>query len=156
MSAAGTVILEAVELPEATCSHGRFVVAEFSLTSSAFVAGGAIPRRHACDGEDHSPPLSWSAPPGDARSLALILDDPDAPSGRFVHWLAWGITPDAGGLAEGSSRRWRGATTSARSAIGGHARRAAMGGTATASASTRWPRTCRLRPASACGSWNRP
>jgi len=76
-------------------------VAEFSLTSSAFVPGGAIPRRHACDGEDHSPPLSWSAPPGGTRSLALILDDPDAPSGRFIHWLAWGITPDAGGLADG-------------------------------------------------------
>jgi Raf kinase inhibitor-like YbhB/YbcL family protein len=103
MSVAGTVILEAVELPEATCSHGRFAVAEFSLTSSAFVAGGAIPRRHACDGEDHSPPLSWSAPPGDARSLALILDDPDAPSGRFIHWLAWGIPPDAGGLADGQA-----------------------------------------------------
>ena len=76
-------------------------MAEFSLTSSAFVPGGAIPRRHACDGEDHSPPLSWSAPPGGTRSLALILDDPDAPSGRFIHWLAWGITPDAGGLADG-------------------------------------------------------
>jgi len=78
-------------------------VAGFSLTSSAFVPGGPIPRRHACDGEDHSPPLSWSAPPGGTRSLALILDDPDAPSGRFIHWLAWGITPDAGGLADGQA-----------------------------------------------------
>jgi Raf kinase inhibitor-like YbhB/YbcL family protein len=83
--------------------EGRFEVAEFSLTSSAFAYGQAIPRRHTCDGEDRSPPLSWSSPPGDARSLALILDDPDAPGGRFIHWLAWSIHPDAGGLAEGQA-----------------------------------------------------
>jgi Raf kinase inhibitor-like YbhB/YbcL family protein len=78
-------------------------VAEFSLTSSAFVPGGIIPRRHTCDGEDRSPPLSWSAPPAGTGSLALILDDPDAPGGRFIHWLAWGITPDTGGLGEGEA-----------------------------------------------------
>ncbi len=65
-------------------------MAEFSLTSSAFAHGGAIPRRHTCDGEDRSPPLSWLAPPAGTRSLASILDDPDAPTGRFIHWLAWG------------------------------------------------------------------
>jgi Raf kinase inhibitor-like YbhB/YbcL family protein len=79
------------------------VVAEFSLTSSAFAAGGTIPRRHACDGEDRSPPLSWSPPPTGTRSLVLILDDPDAPGGRFIHWLAWGINPDSGGLGEGEA-----------------------------------------------------
>ncbi len=78
-------------------------MAEFSLTSSAFAPGGTIPRRHTCDGEDHSPPLSWSPPPAGTRSLALILDDPDAPGGRFIHWLAWGITPQAGGLADGEA-----------------------------------------------------
>jgi Raf kinase inhibitor-like YbhB/YbcL family protein len=78
-------------------------VAEFSLTSSAFTPGGSIPRRHTCDGEDQSPPLSWSAPPHGTRSLALILDDPDAPGGRFIHWLAWGIAPDAAGLAGGQA-----------------------------------------------------
>jgi hypothetical protein len=61
-------------------------MAEFSLTSAAFAVGGTIPRRHSCDGEDRSPPLSWAAPPPGSRSLALILDDPDAPGGRFVHW----------------------------------------------------------------------
>jgi Raf kinase inhibitor-like YbhB/YbcL family protein len=76
-------------------------VVEFLLTSSAFAAGGATPRRHTCDGQDRSPPLSWTAPPTGSRSLALILDDPDAPGGRFIHWLAWGIAPDTGGLAEG-------------------------------------------------------
>jgi Raf kinase inhibitor-like YbhB/YbcL family protein len=83
--------------------EGRFAVDEFSLSSSAFADGEPIPRRHTCDGEDQSPPLSWSAPPAATRSLALILDDPDAPSGRFVHWLAWGITPDPGGLAGGQA-----------------------------------------------------
>ena len=78
-------------------------MAEWPLTSSAFAVGGTIPRRHTCDGEDRSPPLSWTAPPTGSRSLALILDDPDAPGGRFVHWLAWGIGPDAGGLAEGEA-----------------------------------------------------
>ncbi len=76
-------------------------MAEFLLTSSAFVEGGTIPRRHTCDGADRSPPLSWTTPPAGSRSLALILDDPDAPGGRFIHWLAWGIAPDSGGLAEG-------------------------------------------------------
>jgi Raf kinase inhibitor-like YbhB/YbcL family protein len=78
-------------------------VAEFSLTSSAIAPGGTVPRRHTCDGEDRSPPLSWSAPPTATGSLALILDDPDAPGGRFTHWLAWGITPDTSGLAEGQA-----------------------------------------------------
>jgi Raf kinase inhibitor-like YbhB/YbcL family protein len=78
-------------------------VAEFSLSSSAFEAGSSIPSRHTCDGEDLSPPLSWPAPPEGTGSLALILDDPDAPGGRFIHWLAWGITPDAGGLADGQA-----------------------------------------------------
>ena len=84
-------------------------MAEFSLTSSAFAAGGTIPRRHTCDGEDRSPPLSWSSPPTGARSLALILDDPDAPGGRFIHWLAWGITPDTSGLAGGEAPPLEGA-----------------------------------------------
>ena len=76
-------------------------MAEFSLTSGAFAHEEAIPRRHSCEGEDRSPPLWWSGPPAGTRSLALILDDPDAPGGRFVHWLAWGMPPGAGGLAEG-------------------------------------------------------
>jgi Raf kinase inhibitor-like YbhB/YbcL family protein len=78
-------------------------VAEWSLTSSAFAVGGTIPGRHTCDDEDRSPPLSWTAPPTGSRSLALILDDPDAPGGRFIHWLAWGIPPDTDGLAEGEA-----------------------------------------------------
>ncbi len=75
--------------------------ARVELTSSAFADGTAIPRRHTCDGDDLSPPLAWSASPEGTRSLALVVDDPDAPGGTFTHWLAWGIDPGTGGLAEG-------------------------------------------------------
>jgi len=71
------------------------------LTSPAFEYGRSIPRRHTCEGEDLSPPLRWTEPPPATRSLALLVDDPDAPGGTFTHWLAWGIDPAAGGLAEG-------------------------------------------------------
>jgi Raf kinase inhibitor-like YbhB/YbcL family protein len=74
-----------------------------SLTSTAFEHGEEIPHRHSCEGEDVSPPLAWSEAPSATRSLALICDDPDAPSGVFVHWVAWGIDPDQGGLGEGKA-----------------------------------------------------
>ena len=73
----------------------------FTLTSPAFATGRPIPRRHTCDGENLSPALSWSAPPPSTHSLALVVDDPDAPIGVFTHWLAWGIDPDTGTLPEG-------------------------------------------------------
>jgi Raf kinase inhibitor-like YbhB/YbcL family protein len=73
------------------------------LTSSAFGHGQPIPQRHSCEGEDRSPPLSWTDVPEGASSLALIVDDPDAPSGTFTHWLAWGIDPATGGLQEGEA-----------------------------------------------------
>jgi Raf kinase inhibitor-like YbhB/YbcL family protein len=75
----------------------------FSVSSTAFEHGAQIQQRHGCEGEDVSPPLSWSDPPDGTRSLALICDDPDAPSSVFVHWLAWGIDPAQGGLGEGES-----------------------------------------------------
>jgi Raf kinase inhibitor-like YbhB/YbcL family protein len=71
------------------------------IASDAFQAGGTIPRRHTCDGENVSPPLSFAGAPEGTRSLALVVDDPDAPVGTFTHWLAWGIDPGAGGLGEG-------------------------------------------------------
>jgi hypothetical protein len=78
-------------------------VSEFALSSEAFTHGSEIPRRHTCEGEDVSPALSWSDPPSETRTLALIVDDPDAPIGTFTHWLAWNIDPSAGGLGEGES-----------------------------------------------------
>lgn len=73
------------------------------LTSGAFAEGQAIPRRHSCEGEDLSPPLSWSEVPEGTAALALIVDDPDAPVGVFTHWLGWGLDPAAGGLREGEA-----------------------------------------------------
>jgi Raf kinase inhibitor-like YbhB/YbcL family protein len=71
------------------------------LSSAAFLAGEPIPRRYSCEGEDRSPPLRWTEVPPGAVSLALIVDDPDAPVGTFTHWVAWGIDPGAHGLGEG-------------------------------------------------------
>jgi Raf kinase inhibitor-like YbhB/YbcL family protein len=76
---------------------------DFTLSSSAFEHGAAVPRRHTCDGEDASPALAWSGVPEGTRSLALVVDDPDAPGRTFLHWLAWGLDPEAGSLEEGEA-----------------------------------------------------
>jgi Raf kinase inhibitor-like YbhB/YbcL family protein len=78
-------------------------VPAFACQSSAFQDGAPIPRRHGCEGEDLSPPLSWSGVPEGTRSLALVVDDPDAPAGTFTHWLGWSLDPDAEGLGEGEA-----------------------------------------------------
>lgn len=85
-----------------TGSQPTEVISTFTLTSPAFAEGGSIPRQHTCDGQDASPPLSWSEAPADAASLALVMDDPDA--GGFVHWVAFNIAPSAtGSLPAGAS-----------------------------------------------------
>lgn len=71
------------------------------LSSSAFGDGEPIPDRYTCDGEDLSPPLAWTVPPEGTVTLALCVDDPDAGRYPFTHWLAWGIAPGEGALAEG-------------------------------------------------------
>jgi Raf kinase inhibitor-like YbhB/YbcL family protein len=70
------------------------------LTSSAFADGKSIPRKHTCDGDDISPPLSWTGAPPGTESFALICDDPDAPSGTFVHWVLYGLPGSTQQLAE--------------------------------------------------------
>lgn len=75
--------------------------ARFTLRSPAFASGEPIPVRFTCDGENVSPALRWTAPPAATRSLALIMDDPDAPGGTFTHWLAWNIAATARGLRAG-------------------------------------------------------
>lgn len=77
----------------------------FTIASPAFADGTPIPKRHTCDGADVSPTLTWEGAPDGTAAFALIVDDPDAPRGTFVHWVAFDIdgVPD-GGLAEGISR----------------------------------------------------
>ena len=70
------------------------------VTSTAFEDGGMIPAKYTADGEDISPPLAWEGVPEEARSIALINDDPDAPMGTWVHWLVWNIPPDEAILDE--------------------------------------------------------
>jgi Raf kinase inhibitor-like YbhB/YbcL family protein len=82
---------------------------EPELTSTAFADGAAIPPKYTGDGAGVSPPLAWSFLPEGTRSLALIVHDPDAPSGDFTHWIAWNIDPDPGGLGEGEAAPAEGA-----------------------------------------------
>jgi len=72
----------------------------FALKSTAFSNGGEIPRKYTCSGENVSPALNWTEPPGHARSLALIVDDPDAPAGTWTHWIIWNIPAHATSLPE--------------------------------------------------------
>ena len=72
------------------------------LTSAAFANNGLIPSEFTCDGPDTSPPLAISEVPKNAKSLALIMDDPDAPTGVFVHWVVWNISPDTREIRKGA------------------------------------------------------
>jgi Raf kinase inhibitor-like YbhB/YbcL family protein len=81
---------------------GLTPVAALEVTSDAFAAGDSIPVAYTCEGEDHSPRLAWRGVPGAARSLALICDDPDAPSGTWTHWIVYGLPPSTTELAEGA------------------------------------------------------
>lgn len=70
------------------------------ISSPAFSHNGMIPSKHTCDGADVSPPLRIEGVPTEAKSLALIMDDPDAPRGIWVHWVAWNIDPKTRGIPE--------------------------------------------------------
>ncbi|MFQ5654189.1 MAG: YbhB/YbcL family Raf kinase inhibitor-like protein [Planctomycetota bacterium] len=75
---------------------------ELSIESTAFSHDGTIPRRHSGEGEDLSPALRWSGVPEGTRELALIVDDPDAPTARpWVHWVLYKLAPETRELAEG-------------------------------------------------------
>jgi hypothetical protein len=85
---------------------------KMAISSTAFKDGQPIPRRYTCAGENISPPLAWNGAPDNAASLALIVDDPDAPGGVWTHWIVFDLPPDlselpenAGETAGGSGRQ---------------------------------------------------
>ncbi len=92
------------------CAGGQKAQAPMSITitSPAFAAAGAIPTKFTCEGPDPSPPLAWTGLPPATRSLALIVDDPDAPDPAapkvvWVHWVLYDLPPGSGGLPENAS-----------------------------------------------------
>jgi Raf kinase inhibitor-like YbhB/YbcL family protein len=87
--------------PAAPATANSLGGATMKLTSPAFFEGALIPARYTCAGDDFSPQLVWSDIPAGAQSLALIADDPDAPVGTWVHWVAFNLPMAAGGLPEG-------------------------------------------------------
>jgi len=79
------------------------------VTSSAFQQGGSIPAKYTCEGEDTSPPLAWSGAPNNAKSIAIIVDDPDAPDPAkpqrvYVHWVVYNIPAGTSSLSENASK----------------------------------------------------
>jgi hypothetical protein len=67
---------------------------ELTVSSTVFREGETIPAKYTCQGEDISPPIAWGEPPDGTRSLALIVDDPDAPGGVFTHWIIFNLPAD--------------------------------------------------------------
>jgi Raf kinase inhibitor-like YbhB/YbcL family protein len=85
-------------------------VMPLTIESSAFQPNGNIPRKHTCEGNDVSPPLAWRGEPGNTKSFALIVDDPDAPDPKapkmtWVHWVVYNLPASTHALAEGASRK---------------------------------------------------
>ncbi|MGD1212138.1 MAG: YbhB/YbcL family Raf kinase inhibitor-like protein [Candidatus Acidiferrales bacterium] len=76
----------------------------FHLTTTSFRSGGPIPKKFTCDGEDVSPALSWPDPPAETKSLAVIVDDPDAPAGTWVHWVLYDLPAEMRELPEGTPK----------------------------------------------------
>ena len=76
-------------------------LARLNLTSDAFQDGQPIPEQYSCDGANKSPALKWDDPPAGTKSFALVIDDPDAPSGTFRHWGAYDIPASARSIASG-------------------------------------------------------
>ncbi len=89
------------------CTDGnkkKATVKKLKVTSAAFQDGGTIPQKYTQEGENISPPLTWTGAPDGVKEYALIMDDPDAPMDKpFVHWVVYKIPPDETSLAEGDA-----------------------------------------------------
>lgn len=91
--------------PSPYCSlFGGGQAMAMEVKSTAFQEGAMIPKAYTCDGKDMSPQLSWSGVPAGTKSIALIMDDPDAPRGTWVHWVLFNMPPETTSLSENVPR----------------------------------------------------
>jgi Raf kinase inhibitor-like YbhB/YbcL family protein/uncharacterized protein (TIGR00297 family) len=111
LAGAGAALLLFLALPGAFAAYQPAALSpsggthmSFPISSPSFDEGGTIPTRYTCDGENHSPALTWSDLPAGTRSLALIAEDPDAPSGVFTHWVLYNLPPTLASLPEGLAK----------------------------------------------------
>jgi hypothetical protein len=91
------------------------------LDSDVFSHNGKIPQYYTCDSDNVSPPLRWNDPPAETQSLTLIMDDPDAPGGTFVHWVLFDLPPHTRVLPEAvaiGDRHWEGGGIQGRNSFG--------------------------------------
>ena len=89
------------------------------IESPAFENHMPIPKKYTCEGDDISPPLVFRDLPRGTKSLALIMDDPDAPSGTFDHWIVWNLSPDTKTLAEDAKPKEEGTNHFRKTGYGG-------------------------------------
>jgi Raf kinase inhibitor-like YbhB/YbcL family protein len=95
------LILTACRGQDASPAFGGGNEMSIRISSTAFMEGGKIPKIYTCDDQNVSPPLAWTGVPTKTVSLALIMDDPDAPSGTWVHWVSFNIPPNLTSLGQG-------------------------------------------------------
>ena len=91
----------------------------FRISSPAFMDGGRIPKKYTCDGDNVAPPLEWSGAPDGSKSVAIICEDPDAPSGTFTHWVLYDVPVGKHRIGEGASIRSAGRNDFGSTGFGG-------------------------------------
>jgi hypothetical protein len=96
------VLPACILMPTILMSKEAIKMTDLKITSPAFAHKTPIPERYTCDGRDINPPLLIDAVPSEAKSLALIMDDPDAPVGIWIHWVVWNIPPQTREIKENS------------------------------------------------------
>jgi len=115
------VVIAYLLMPGAIMGKGVNKMTTLTITSQAFTDKGMIPSRFTCDGQDVNPSLEWGTMPTGTRTLALIMDDPDAPVGTWVHWVVWNIQSDTRNIKENSvpTGAFQGLNSWKRNAYGG-------------------------------------
>ena len=104
LSLAAVLALFAGPAPSGGPAPSREAPMTLALVSPAFSPNGSIPKEYTCDGDDLAPPLAWTGAPAGTKSFALIVDDPDAPMGTWVHWVLYNIPTSVNSLPEGGAR----------------------------------------------------